>query len=874
MAKRAPRPTVGRAPVAPSKRRMPRRVTHVGLGILGLVLLGIYFGGMIVRGSAPRAPDSVASVALLKMSQVWALEHHEMPLWTPAVFSGMPSYGSMIYTGEDPVRNLGWRLFIFFAIGGAALYALLIRYGRSPLAAFFVAAVYVFTPYFTGLINAGHNNKLSAAALLPVLLLATDGLLRRRSLKALAWFVLAAACELSGGLVRALTWFVLGVPVALSGGPLPGVAHPQVTYYAFMLIGCIVIADTLVQADSWRARARRFAIDAGLLGAGLVITLGVVAQSYLPVMRYTPLSVRGGSTSAANEIVQQAGEPGYDRGWDWATQWSMHPKELVTFAVPSFYGLWNDPRYNQPQDLDAYAHGNTYWGYMPFTQSTYYFGLIPLLLALLVRPNRHGLVWGCIAFSVVALFIGMGKWLPVLYWPAYHLLPYFSKFRVPSMIYMVLPLSVGIVGAWALDLLTTAEPSPGRPTAGSPARHPMAGPRFPREEHIALVAGGAALALALGVLVFHGDWGWMTRAEERLYPPQILRALTALRGRMAANDALIAALLAIATAGGVMLVSRRKLRPLLVGVVLVAATVADLWRLDFNFLSALPPTYAEVQPARPAAVDVIRQDVAQQAAAGTDTLFRIAPVAGADQSGDFVLESTNEYGLWGLQSVSGYHAAKLRIYDDLMVAGGLSHRNVLDMLNARYLIGPPGMADSTLLPLDEGPQVVYRNEAALPRAWWVGSVRSVPNEPAVLRATIDPSFKPADEAIVLASDRIGTVGSKPATPPRVTSWDFQRVVISARTDRPAYLVVSEVYVPEGWKATIDGQPTRIHQTDYVLRGIVVPPGDHTVVLTYTSSAYRIGRVLSWSLFALVILVLVEETWRTRRRAAPPTEQAS
>ena len=849
MAKRPSRRPQPRASAAASpKRKLPQRTLHLVFAAIGLVLLAVFFGDMILKGSAPKAPDTVAADAIVRMSYTWEHEHGEMPLWTPAVFSGMPSYGSMIYVRDytDLTRavafltqgNLGLTLLVFFAIAGACLYALLIRYGRSPLAAFFAASVYVFTPYFPGLISAGHNNKLWAAAIIPPLLLVTDGLLRRRSLRAFAWFALVAAWQF---------W----------------ARHPQVTYYGMMFIGCIVLADILVQEGGWMVRARRFVGDAALLGGGLVLALAVVALPYLPVLEFTPESVRGSAPSAASELAQAAGQES-DRAWEFATGWSMHPKELITFVVPSFYGLWNDPRYNPQTDVEAHS----YWGYMPFTQSTHYFGLIPLVLALLVRPNRHGIIWGAIGFSVLALFIGLGHWFPVLYWPAYKLLPYFAQFRVPSMIYMLLPLSVGVVGAWALDQLMGAEPRSSRP-------QPL--PRFAREERIGLFVAVAMTVLALLVVLFHGTWGWAMRPQEGAYPAQIILALTRLRGQMLAKDLMIAAVLTALVVGGLLMVSRRRLNPLLFGVVLVVATLADLWRLDFAFLDVQQPTFSEAPPTKPQEVDLIRQDVARSFA-GSDTLFRIAPIAGVDPNGGFAVQGTNEYGLWNLQSVSGYHAAKLRIYDDLMISGGLSQRAVLNMLNARYFIGPPGLQDSALVPLNQGPKVVYRNLAALPRAWWAATVSTAPDRKTALAEVINPLFDPAHRAIVLARLEAGAskpieIGPVPSAPPRITEWDFHRIVIETTTDANAFLVLSEVYYPHGWSATIDGNPATIYQTNYVLRGVEVPAGNHTVVLTYTSQAYAVGRILTGTLFPLLLLVIVEETWRARRRHRSPSADA-
>jgi hypothetical protein len=846
MAKRpAHRPEPAKPVAEAQSPTLSRSALHLILAGVAVLLLLVYFGGLILKSSLPQAPDTVASGAIATMTAAWQAAHDgQMPLWTPGAFSGMPSYGGMIATHENIISraigyatfgNYGLSMALYSFIGGMCVYLLLIRYGRSPLAASFAAAVYMFTPYIPGLINAGHNNKILAAAIIPALLLATDGLLRERSLKAFGWFVLAAAWQL---------W----------------VRHPQVTFYGIMLIGCIVLADVLASEGALTERLRRFAVNVALLAGGLVFALGIVADPYLPVLEFTPESVRGGAPSVASELATDAGQQS-DRGWEFATQWSMHPKELVSFVIPSFYGLWNDPRYNPQTDIEAHS----YWGFMPFTQSTHYFGLIPLLLALLVRPKRSGLIWGCIGFSVIAIVIGLGQWFPVLYLPAYKLLPYFAKFRVPSMIYMLLPLSVGVVGAWALDQMMEPEAVSVRQKTA---------PRFAREEKIGLGLGFAMAALAAGIVMYHSTSGWMLKAGEENYPAQIQVALAQMRGKMMAQDLLIAAILTAFVAGGVLLVSRRRLNPIVFGVLLTVATIADLWRLDFIFLDIKRPTFAEAPFQRPAEVDVIQRDVHEsvpdsvrrwQYITNGDTLFRIAPATGLDQAGNLMIDNTNEYGRWNLQSVSGYHAAKLRIYDDLMISGGLSRRPVLDMLNARYIIAARGLPDTTMVPVAEaGDKVVYRNSTALPRAWWVNSVRSVPDAKAALSSVLSRAFDPAHEAVVLGAPP-QIVADTAAVPPRVTLWDFQRIEIETNNNAPAFLVLSEVYYPRGWSATVDGKAAKIVQTNFVLRGLAVPAGSKKVELTFDSPAYRWGRILSFTCFPAAVLLIVGATVLQRRK---------
>ncbi|MFQ6616862.1 MAG: hypothetical protein ACE5HZ_08900 [Fidelibacterota bacterium] len=144
-------------------------------------------------------------------------------------------------------------------------------------------------------------------------------------------------------------------------------------------------------------------------------------------------------------MLDQTGDTERGTDWDYATQWSFHPKETVSFIYPYFYGLQNYPT----RDLKSAA----YWGHMPFTQSTHYLGLLTVLLAVLGLTLRKP-DWFTLAMiiaTVIIIFIGFGKYFPLLFWPLFKFAPLFSKFRIPSMIYLLLPLTVGIVAAKGVD---------------------------------------------------------------------------------------------------------------------------------------------------------------------------------------------------------------------------------------------------------------------------------------------------------------------------------------------------------------------------------------------------------------------------------------
>ena len=261
-----------------------KRGHGIAAAILVLVPL-FFFWQMIVEGQEPLAPDTQAVKPLGK----WALETEadlgEMPLWCDGIFSGMPSHGSFIYTPSSPLDllrdlrllfrdNRGIRYFLSLLVGAFSLYLLLILRRKAPICALGGALIYTMTPYFLGLIAAGHSTKLHALMLLPAVWLALELLLSKRSLFAAGLLAATVALQL---------W----------------TNHPQIAYYTLFL-GALYAIGVLIfdRAESWRGRGLWIGLVLGVLA--LALALGLIMDPYASVLEYTPHSIRGGTGELAS----------------------------------------------------------------------------------------------------------------------------------------------------------------------------------------------------------------------------------------------------------------------------------------------------------------------------------------------------------------------------------------------------------------------------------------------------------------------------------------------------------------------------------------------------------------------------------------------
>jgi hypothetical protein len=201
---------------------------------------------------------------------------------------------------------------------------------------------------------------------------------------------------------------------------------------------------------------------------------------------------------------------------------------------------------------------------------------------------------------------------------------------------------------------------------------------------------------------------------------------------------------------------------------------------------------------------------------------------------------------WFHRSIGGYHAAKLSIYQDL-IEHQLSHypgsRAVVNMLNTRYLIGPG--------------DTVVRNEGALGPAWFVRGVKYERSPAAVMEALTDPDTK--DTAILFLADS-NKVTYSPMPDPgdklRLTHNGNDEMIYASSTQNNRFAVFSEIYYPRGWKAYIDGIETPIFRTNYVLRGISIPAGRHTIRFVFHPGSYYLGQMVQQIAGTLTLLLLI------------------
>lgn len=797
------------------------------LFLLALVVIlfhKIIFSNMIFSN----VTDTASAQSWVQAGKSLEEAEQEDLLWMPYVFSGMPAFASLSYgtpfqiplvgitaPHSSPVSPLqgilhilgkllflnaedGWLVLHYF-LSSLFMFLLARRWGLSHLPSVLAAVVFMLNPYSINLASEGHGSKLMALSYLPLIVLLTDLLLEEHDL-------------LSFGL------FAAGIGTLLLTG------HVQIVYYVFILIGLWTLYR-VVQAfkrDNILAM-KRVALFAG----GMVIGLCISAFVYLSVHEYAQYSIRGGGTT---------GVPG-GLSWDYATSWSFHPFEMIDFLMPSFFG------FQSPY----------YWGTMPFSNSAFYVGIIPILLSFIaIVFKRTRLTVFLAVFSVLVFLISFGNHLPLLYGPMFEYLPYFNKFRAPSMILHLIAFTAGMLAAFGLQYLLDARAS-GKDV------------EFEKLKRTLLYCVGAIGALfLLGLMLKSSLYQWMSgfmftkdgelQQYQQQYGQQATQVISQLkqtRFDLLWKDFVKFVLVAGGSLGVVFMYLSKKIQGGLFSILVIGMLFVDLFLVikAGNYINPKPHTALEQSFTPDAKISFLKQQPG---------LFRVFPI------GELFGDNTYMYHL--IQSIGGYSPAKPKIYqtmlDSCLYRGPDPefplNMNVVNMLNAKYILAKGQLPGDRfeLVNVDQPNRVLtYRNTGVLPRAFFVGNAIVARSDQEVFRYMNSAGFD-ASKTAILEKPLPNPIAPPDSSYAEISEFKSGEIAIKAFTLSPALLVLSEVYYPAGWKAYVDGTEMEILKTNYVLRSIHVPAGSHDITFKFEPASYKAGLSISlWSWVVAVICIL-------------------
>ncbi len=810
-----------------------------------LVVTLSFYSPMIFGGKSIHSSDKVGWRAKVNALLEHREETGENALWNPNVYSGMPAFVMNYKTKipqlddiADKARNYVWPVshLIVLLFG---MYALVFYLTRNSWSGLLSALAFAFTTYIPIILSAGHNTKFIALCFAPVVVLAFVHALRKPSLLNGLLFAAALGCELRA-------------------------KHPQITYGVLMLLLVWWIVE-LVWA--WQEdELVPFAQSTGWLALGTGGALLMVAQPYLGIYEYKQFSVRGGEAIAAS--AGNGGGGGGGMGWEKAMNWSQGPKELFTLVIADAFG----------------GGGRMYWGPKAFTVGPHYVGgVVAALSGLAVWRVRSRLTWGLGAGVLATVLFSLGKYAPWINGPMFEYFPFFDAFRAPETWLSASALGLAVLAGIGLDYCMRGED--GR-TASSE-----------REWSMLYAFGGLAGVVLLLLVGKNAFFDFESKRERQVLRqieqrPNLSRSSPRVRQfyqqleqrKEQRREALQADAMRTLIVLGLALLMlwlyrRRRVSAWVAGGIVVLIVTIDLWGVDRRYLGE---EQFSSNPDRTAEIPTYDYDQflnEQEDKAGGPGRFRVFPW----QTPRGSQPMNNPIPSYHHQSVGGAHPAKLLRYQHYidrilrLSQNGRPNENALDLMNARYIIAQQKLPGTSVVYKSEDTKsVVLENADPVPRGFFVGNTEVVENAQATWRRLRSDSFDPRRTALVPEplEAEVTPIEDSSDTDATITSYGLEEITWEVQTNAPRLFVASEVHYPEGWTAYLDGKEVPIHRVDYLLRGVHVPKGKHTLTMRFESATDRYSTLAAGGATVLVyggILFLLavrhREWWQDRLNIA-------
>ena len=815
--------------------------------VLFVVISFAYFFPADIEGRILYRHDSSAVRGAGQEASEYQERTGKVTRWTNALFGGMPTYQMAPSYDSTTILNKGidayhlwlpenvWYVFVYLL----GFYILLRAFDFRWYLAMLGSVIWAFSSYFFIIIAAGHIWKVMALAYLPPLI---------------AGIVLAYRGKYLSGLL--LTAIFTAFEVKAN--------HVQMTYYYMFIIAAMIIAFLIEGARQKRYQHLLKATGVCLLGAVVGVCLNL--SNLYHTWEYSKESMRSKSELVKQNTANQTSS-GLDR--DYITQWSYGIDETWTLLVPNAKGgasvpLSENKTAMQHADnyyLSIYDQLTQYWGNQPMTMGPVYVGAFVMLLFVLGLFIVKGpMKWALLAVTILSVLLSWGRNFMPFTDLFLDYVPMYAKFRTVASILVIAEFTIPLLAMLALKQI-----------ADEPELLKQKAKWF--YTSFALTAG-VCMLFALMPKAFFPDFVSYNELQAMKQIPSdqlmpLLSNLTEMRVAVFVADCWRSFWIIVVGTACLLLYQYRKLRAEWMAIALTILCLFDMWQVNKRYLNDgmfVPKTVRDEPVTKTQAVDHIMQDKTLD--------FRVLNLA----TSTFNENETSYY----LKSIGGYHAAKLRRYQELAdayihqemsgVMGAISKAGgdmtqvkgdsiypVLNMLNTKYFI----------LPLQGGQSVPLENPYTYGNAWLVDKVNYVANANEELDGIGQLNLRREAVADQKFKDVLGeSTMQDTQSIVRLKAYEPNQLTYEVETGKGGVVVFSEIYYP-GWTATVDGVEQELGRVDYVLRALQVKPGKHEVVLSFFPKSIDRTETVAYAAYGvllLIILVMVGVHYRRRKQS--------
>lgn len=822
-----------------------KNVLYIAISIIAFLVLAFLYSTPVFTGKQLFQHDIVQYKGGAKELLDYRANYDKETYWSDSMFGGMPTYqmggrfeGDIIKKIDSylnilprPVNYLFLLFAGFFLLGMVAV--------RNWKYALLGATFFGLSTYFYIIIAAGHNGKVNTIEYFAPLLAGILLVYIRK--KYILGFI--------------VTTLFFGLQVAAN--------HPQMTYYLFLGLGFLFLSE-LIRAVQKKTPMKHFLISSGIIASALVIGVGMNSQRIMANSEYIKETVRG--KQILSNDTHTAGNSGMDK--ESILMWSYGKLETLNLFIPRLMGGGSqEPEGeammarvqelvqenvssqaemdNVSQNISKGFGGMTYWGDQPGTSGPAYQGAIVCFLALLGfffawKKYRYWILGA----TILTILLAWGSNFMPLSDFFIDYVPFYSKFRAPSSILVVVELLfplIAIVGLYRFytDSKLTEE----------------------YKKKILTYVSGGVLGLLLILLLFGKSiLGFYTENEKTYFPPFLLDYLTEERFKLFRTDA-IKAFVYVGIAAAVLFLSlKQKLNQNIALLIIGGVSLFDLWSVNKRYLNDenyVDKIFAE-NPFQTEGSDYLAEKVGDnpnlQSILSSIPVNKILETIAEKDKKHYriynqVLGVTSETNTsYFKSSIGGYHAVRLRRYDDLLneyisKVDSVKTPKILNLLNTKYMVfGNP-----------QEPQVVP-NPSANGNAWFVSDLMFVntPDEEIKSIGEIDSKktavINIADNAYFtnrkVQADSTATIA--------LTKYEANELEFKSQSKTPQLAVFSEIYYPNGWKMFVDEKEVPYVRADYLLRAVHVPAGNHNIRMVFEPQVIETGKWISLLCFGLFI----------------------
>ena len=827
------------------------KVTPHLIAIGVFLVVALVYCAPALQGKVLQQGDVIHWKGMAQNSFKYKETHGHFPLWTNGMFSGMPAYQiamdpsnpfNIIYLHKVFSLFLG-KPFMFFFLLCMGFYFLSQVYKVDYRLGILGALAYAYASFSSILIIAGHETQVQAMAYMPALLGAILLVFKKR------YWIGAALTALFTGLLIAMN-------------------HLQVTYY-FLIVAAFMTIYYLIEwirAKEYKHIITTFAILAVTAIIGVASNLVILATTY----DYSKTTMRNGVLNLDSAKTNNGSESGLPI--DYAFQWSFEKPEVFSILVPNIYGgasgadelgknshLAKLATSQGASDDDAvnfakqtgYQLGGTYWGSQPFTSGPVYLGAIICFLfvfGLIYLKQKDK--WWILAVSILAIMMSWGRFFPSFNDFLFYHLPLYNKFRVPTYTLIIPQLLFPLLAVITLNQLFFVETD----KTFVWKKLKIAG----------LVMAGIFLILLMMYSSFDYKGAEASQIENAInqqtdknQSAAIQSAYNALkqdRQSLFGSD-IVRSLIFIALAfAALWAYTKNKLKPAYAIIAVLLLSSIDVLAEGRRYLNSDSFQTEEDQQAQSFSPSAIDQQIMQDT-----SYYRVLNLT-ADVFNDAMTSYFHN-------SIGGYHPAKLAIYQDL-ITYQLSNKlniNVLNMLNTKYVINKN----------QKGEAEVQTNPGNLGACWFAKQIAFVKDDVAAMKALDNNNA--ADSAIVELSEK-NKIALMPVPDSsakiQLIKNDNDEITYSSQSKTNQFAVFSEIYYDRGWKAYIDNKEAPIVRTDYVLRGLAMPAGNHTIRFVFKPASFYDSEKIAIIASVIVWLLLGVTAFKYIRYSSKQNTQQS